>query len=566
MGIKDIIKKLNYILIKEEKVKVSFLFIMMIIGGTLEMAGVSLVLPLVGMITGDNGQGSENISIYALILICVYVVKNLFLMWMYASIFRFVFDGATRLSARLMDTYLKADYTYHLKRNVAEIARVVRDDTGSAYGMLKAFLQMISEILICFVLAIFLLYTDITMSLFLIVLLGGVCGLYLLFSKKVSLKLGKENLESQGQIGRSILQGFGGIKEVKLLGCEDYFLDQMVSARIVKSRCNQKQQLLAQIPRLIVETVCIIGVMCIIIYDIHVGKELNTLIPKLSVFAVAAFRMLPSVGKINTYMNEMLFLKPATDSVYNDLKKLEKIEKTDNGKEDKSTEPLKWENTIEIQDLSFGYNVEESIILEGLGFSIKRGEAVGLIGPSGAGKTTLADLIMGLLTPNKGCILVDGIDIQDDLRGWQRNIGYVPQTIYLSDDTIRKNVAFGIRSEDIDDNKVWEALRRAQLEDFVKKSTHGLDTQVGDRGVRLSGGQRQRIGIARALYHDPNLLVFDEATSALDNETEEAVMQAIESLHGEKTMIIIAHRLSTIKKCDRVYRVENKRIERVEVN
>ena len=548
------------IIISNEKWKIVLLLVLMLIGGILEMLGVSLVLPLIITIMDKGGQDNSTISVMAIALIIIYIAKNIFLVFMYYAIFRFVYNGIARLSERMMNAYLNADYSFHLKKNVADIERAVRYDCESAFFMIKAMLQFVAEGIICLILAVFLFYTDPLMSLYLFLLLGFACGTFLIISKKITKKLGIIDLESRGQMEKWVLQAFGGIKELKLLGREKFFEEKVVSSRNNLSNNSKKQQLLLQLPRLFAETVCICGVMSVIIFEIVADKDLSALIPKLAVFAVAAFRLLPSIGKINSFTTEILFFKPALDEVYKDLVELDKIKVKCNDNENLESNNIIFETKISINNLSFSYEKSAPQILNNVDFSIMKGSAVGLVGPSGAGKTTLADIIMGLLEPCDGKITVDGKNIRDNIRSWQKQIGYVPQNIYLSDDTIRNNVAFGIPEKEIDDDKVWQALRKAQIEEFVKNSKEGLDTCVGDRGVRLSGGQRQRIGIARALYNDPELLVLDEATSALDNETEEAVMQAIESLHGEKTMIIIAHRLSTIEKCDVVYCVDHKKV------
>ncbi|MBP3238329.1 MAG: ABC transporter ATP-binding protein [Lachnospiraceae bacterium] len=557
---KETNRKIRLILTQNEKWKIVVLLFLMLVGGLLEMVGVSLVLPLINMIMDNGIQDNTAISGMAVALIIIYIAKNIFLVLMYYSIFRFVYNGIARLSERMMNAYIRANYSFHLNKNVADIERAVRYDSESAFFMIKAMLQLAAEGIICLILAAFLFYTDLLMSLYLFVLLGVSCGTFLVLSKKTTKRLGKRDLESRGQMEKWILQAFGGIKELKLLGRESYFKEKVTNSRKDLSNNCKKQQLLLQLPRLFAETICIVGVMSIIIFEIIADKDLTVLIPKLAVFSVAAFRLLPSIGKVNTYITDLLFFKPAIDEVYKELIELEKIENNNSVRDSFETKPASFENKISINNLSFSYEKDAPPILNNVDFSIMKGSAVGLVGPSGAGKTTLADIIMGLLEPSDGEITVDGKNIRENIRGWQKQIGYVPQNIYLSDDTIRNNVAFGIPEKEIDDDKVWQALRKAQLEEFVKNSKEGLDTCVGDRGVRLSGGQRQRIGIARALYNDPELLVLDEATSALDNETEEAVMQAIESLHGEKTMIIIAHRLSTIEKCDVVYCVDHKKV------
>ena len=558
---KGLFGKISYILNGGEKGKLVLLFFLMLIGAALEMAGVSLVFPMISMITGEGARDAVKVAELAVLLIIIYIVKNLFLGVMYSAIFRFVYNGATRLSSRMMGAYLSADYSFHLNKNAAAIDAAIRYDSESVYKMMKAMLQLAAEVIICLVLAVWLLFTDVAMSLFLFALVGSVCGIFLVSSKKKTKRLGKEDIRIREQTERQVLQAFGGIKEVKLLGREDYFLENAEKHWRDLAKNNRRQQLLLQLPRLLVETVCIIGVMCIILFELLRGEDITQLIPKFAVFAVAAFRMLPSVGKINALTSEVLFYRAAADAVYEDLQELEALGEEEEPEEE-TEDPLVWEQALTAEKLCFRYSKDGPLVLSDASLEIPCGAAVGLIGPSGAGKTTLADLLMGLLHPESGDIRADGEDIEKKLRAWQRQIGYVPQNIYLSDDTIRANVAFGLKEEEIDEERVWAVLKQAQLEDFVKESPEGLNTQVGDRGVRLSGGQRQRIAIARALYHDPQLLVFDEATSALDNDTEEAVMQAMDALHGSRTMIIIAHRLTTIRGCDIVYRVEDGKVTR----
>ena len=281
-------------------------------------------------------------------------------------------------------------------------------------------------------------------------------------------------------------------------------------------------------------------------------------------FAVAAFRLLPSFNRITNFLSIILFNKPAVDAVYHDLKEIEQIEKGTNYNEKENVKRTQLKKKIEIRNVCFHYPESEQKVLDMVSFEIKKNQSVAFIGPSGAGKTTLADILLGALAPTYGEIKVDGENINENLRSWQKNLGYIPQTIYLMDDTIKNNIAFGIEESEIDQKKLEEAIEKAQLRDFIEALPEGLETEVGERGVKLSGGQRQRIGIARALYNDPDVLVLDEATSALDNDTEKAVMEAIENLSGSKTLIIIAHRLTTIQNCDIVFEVKEGKVKKVD--
>ncbi len=326
------------------------------------------------------------------------------------------------------------------------------------------------------------------------------------------------------------------------------------------AECFRKFQVYSILPRPLMEAVCITGLMLVVVLKIASGVEMSYFVPTLSVFVVAAFRMLLSFSRITSHLSTVVFNKSAVDSVYRDLQEINSLSITKNNNHNKV---LEFEDKIEIEQLSFTYANSSKEVLHAVDFCIKKHQSVGLIGPSGQGKTTLADIILGVLQPSKGRVLLDGADISENMYAWHMKLGYIPQTIFLSDDTIRRNIAYGIQDSEIDDPRVWKAVEEAQLKTFVESLEKGIETEVGERGVRLSGGQRQRIGIARALYNNPDILVLDEATSALDNDTETAVMEAINRLQGNKTLIIIAHRLTTIKSCDAIYEVNDGNVTEV---
>lgn len=579
---KQTIDRIMLILDKKEKNKIVYLVLLMVVGGFLELLGVAGILPLISAITTGQVSDITSIVYLAIALMVIYVIKNLFLIYMYNSIYKFVFDGRSKLSTKLFEVYMREPYAFHLGRNQAIIQRAVRSDVDGFYHLVRSLLQLLSELIICAVLAGLLLCTDFYMALLLMALLTICVGTVVIISKKKVKKLGAEDMEYNGKMNQWIMQGIGGIKEVRLLGTEDYFVDSF-SEYSAKSSTNQrKQQVLVQLPRLLTETVSIGAVLLWIVVAALSKMDLLAAVPTLAVFAVAAFRLLPSVGKINGLLTEYHFYRPRADFIYEDLEGAgyissrvnsvkdyadkndsdnesniikNKIGNKVSNKEDAYAISLK--ESIKLSGVSFSYENTDKKILDDANLTIMRGESVGFVGPSGAGKTTLVDVIMGLLSVQSGSITVDGQDIYDNLSGWYRCLGYVPQSIYLSDDTIRRNIAFGIRDEDIDDEKIARVIVEARLSELVQSLKDGVDTVIGDRGVRLSGGQRQRIGIARALYTSPEVLILDEATSSLDNDTEAAVMEAIEALHGKVTMIVVAHRLTTIENCDRVYKVEN---------
>ena len=420
--------------------------------------------------------------------------------------------------------------------------------------LINSSLQVLAEVAVVICLGIYLIYVSPTISMVIIGLVVICIGLFFWISKKFSKKIGAQNEAYNAQLYQWINQSLGGIKEVKVLNREKFFVDsyKTVYKKLIKGAKNN--EMLAAIPKYILETVCIIGMIIAVIGKLLWGRrDLNAFVVQMSAFAVAAFRLLPSVGKISAYINNIMYSIPSLDLIYKDLKEIENFIPKEN--DISVVEKWNFNNSIELLNVSYAYEGTDKKVLNNISLTIRKGETVALIGSSGAGKTTLADVFLGLLIPQQGSIRVDGKNIYENMNSWHRMLGYIPQTIYLSDDTIRNNVAFGIKEEDIDEQAVVEALKKAQLYDFIQTLEQGLETFVGDRGVRLSGGQRQRIGIARALYCNPEVLVLDEATSALDTETETAVMEAIDSLKGYKTMVIIAHRLTTIQNADKIYEV-----------
>ncbi|WMC91692.1 ABC transporter ATP-binding protein [Kineothrix sp. MB12-C1] len=564
------IKKLGYIFNKQDKIKMVGLLFLVVIGSFLELLGVTIFMPFIEIImdsskineneilkflyTEGNFQAVESfLAFIAAVIIAVYIVKNIFLWVEQDCILKFSYNTQRKLSTKLLTTYLNEPYTFHLRKNVAELQRSTQEDTGLFTQALMHALQLIAELAVCMVLGIYLFVVSQSITMVILVLLVACVAVFTYTTKKFAKTLGKEAQVYKAKLYQWVNQSIGGVKEVKVLNRESFFVDSYQKYYKLYIRGLRINRLLGMTPKYIVEAVCMTGLLCAVIVKLFFGRrDIESFIPQLAVFAVAAFRLLPAVGRINEHVNNILYASPSVDLIYHDLREIENYQEQIGEEENKI---WSFERGIAVKSITYSYPESENPVLNQVSCFIPKGKTVAFIGSSGAGKTTMVDIILGLLPPQFGKIRVDDMNVYKNLSTWHKHLGYIPQAIYLSDDTIRNNVAFGILQEEIDDVAIMEALKKAQLWEFIDNLPEGLDTFVGDRGVRLSGGQRQRIGIARALYHDPEILVLDEATSALDSETETAVMEAIESLQGMKTIIIIAHRLTTIRNADVIYEV-----------
>lgn len=561
--------KLRYIFDRKDKIKILILLIVVVIGSFFELMGVAIFTPFVNVIM-DPGTIQESdflrwfyelggftetkgfLAAIAGAIIFIYIFKNIFIALEGNWIYKFSYGIQKKISVRLLKSYIQEPYTFHLNKNIAVLQRSLQEDTDLFTKGIIHVLELVAEVVVCGVLGIFLFVESKSITVIVLVMLVVCVGIFTSISRKFSKSLGAQCQQYKGKLYQWVNQSLGGIKELKILNREDYFVDsyeKYFGKYIYGLRINR---LIAVLPRYFVEAVCMSSLLLAIIVKMFWGQgDITNYISQLAVFAVAAFRLLPAVGKINEHVADILYAYPSLDLIYHDLKQVAEEP------EAKIKEEMDWkfQKEIQIKNVSYHYPDTEEWVLQNVSFAIPKGKTVAFIGPSGAGKTTMVDIILGLLKPQLGKLYADELNIQKHQYVWQKQIGYIPQVIYLSDDTIRNNIAFGIREDEIDEEAVTAAVKKAQLYEFIESLPEGLDTFVGDRGVRLSGGQRQRIGIARALYHDPEVLVLDEATSALDNETEAAVMEAIDSLQGQKTILIIAHRLTTIRNADIVFEV-----------
>ena len=574
--------KVRAIFDRKQKWQLVGLGIMIFIGGLLETLGVSAMIPVVqALLAPDELMGyidripvvknfCDALSIttvkqvtMALLygMMAIYVIKNLYILLLTYMQNTFITKNRNRMISRVMAEFLNRPYEKYLGADIPTVFRITDSDIPQTFSLILAMLQLASEVVVSCLIFMVLLLNDPRMTLFIIV----VFGLLTLFIVKVFKprlnRIGARNQAIQSRIAKWRIQATYGLKDVKVLNREEFYVRNYYETGKVGAEVARNYAVLNNMPRLLIETVFIVSVLGFLVVYINGGGDITAMVTTISAFAIAAVRVLPSVNRINTYITEIAYTQPSLDFVYDNL---QEGMKTDamlaERKAYSQVEKLKLDHQIELDHISFHYPDSDKNIFEDAHMIVPKGKSVGIIGTSGAGKSTIVDILLGLLHAQTGTITCDGVDIFKNYESWLAQIGYIPQSIYLIDESIRDNIAFGIDADKIDEKRIWEVLEEAQLKEFVEELPEGLDTTIGDRGVRLSGGQRQRIGIARALYNDPEILVFDEATSALDNDTEAAVMEAVNSFHGRKTMIIIAHRLNTIEKCDMIYKVENMKL------
>ena len=625
---KTIISKFLYLFNRREKLQMLAIVLLMLVGALLETFVVGLIYPFISILKRPeiiqehkvlrwiyeamSIRSTKEFLIWSSVgLILVYLFKNSYLLFLTYVQSRFTFNKLIIFSRRLFTCYLHQPYTFHLQRNTAELIYKINT---AVFALFSGFLFYILMFVIEIMTTIFIVCLLILMKPLLSMVTGGILSIitivfYRGIRRKIS-ELGRVRQLHGEQMVQWVSQGLGGIKETKILGREGFFISAYEKNSKGYARSEQFFNIINQLPRLFLETLCVVSMLVIMLLTIAWNGEFQSIIPTMSLFAVAAFRIIPSMNRIFAAATQMRYHSYSLDVVYNDLTLLNKqvplsrqqfsnaVNNEAGAKTRQTTNALKYimadftkycnifytkicawvfticskradnqettcipyskkligfDEAIELRDVYYQYPNTKKPVLNSISLKIPKHNSIGFVGPSGAGKTTIVDVIVGLLIPIQGEVLIDGKSIKDDLPNWQRMIGYIPQNIYLSDDTVRRNIAFGLPDEQIDEEQVWSVLASAHLEKFVNSLPDKLGTFVGERGIRLSGGQRQRIGIARALYHNPEVLVMDEGTASLDNETEWGVMQAVKRLSGNKTVIIIAHRLSTVKNCDRLY-------------
>ena len=575
-----LIKRVIAILTERQRKLLVFMLLMMLVGAGLETAGTSLLIPFITIaMEPDSVFQNEYLKYFydlmhltsvngflvmlSIVLSAVFVLKNIYLYFMYYVQYRFIYNGQFNTSRSLFKDYVRRPYEFYLDASTPVVMRHIMSDVNGSYNLLLTFLQLFTELFIFAALLVLALVYSPAMTLVMCAVLGIILLANKMILGPILRRFGHEVQTNSALTTKWIMQAVNGMKETKVLNKERYFVEQYEKSADKLNTIQKRQNSMQNIPRLMIETVCMCGILLVMAVFLSIGNNLNEMITQLGVLAVVAIKLMPSANKLSTYINNIAYYEPSLTAVEDIIIRSHQKDVDcrqssclGHSHDRQAHSAARFSKEVKLENITYRYPNTEVNILENASVSIPIGKSIGFIGPSGAGKSTTVDILLGLLEPQKGKVTVDGIDIRTNLPGWYARIGYVPQMIFMLDDTIRNNVAYGVDEKDIDEEQVWYALREAQMDEFVRGLPDGLDTSIGERGVRISGGQRQRLGIARALYTEPEIMIFDEATSALDNDTESAIMEAIERLHGKKTLVIIAHRLTTIEKCDAVYRVE----------
>jgi ATP-binding cassette, subfamily B, bacterial PglK len=568
------VKKLLKMFDRSDRVRLMVVLALMFFGAVLEALGIGLVFPFLMVLNSpataiNDGalhqlyqlSGARTVRSFMIMcataLVLFYLIRTLMLALVYHTQHSFIFASQAKLSHRLFTAYMRSPYTFHLNNNSADL---IRNANSSVLWIFSGFMvpaaTAVTEGLVALMVAIMLLFIQPGPTLIALGMLASSCLVFHLTIRRKLGDIGKQKQHEEGRMIKHVHEGLGSLKETKVLGREGFFLCRYHASTHAYAAAMRYVRTIQELPRLILECITTAGLLSVPLVLLAGGQQSQQIMPALGLFAVAVIRLMPSLNRIVSSLTMMRYHAPAVDAVYNDLtalappaRPLQQPRTTDEG----SNHRQPFRHRVDIRGVSYRYPGSTSPALRDVNFTIGHGQAVAIIGPSGAGKTTLLDVLLGLLSPSEGVVTVDGMDIHADIVAWQQRIGYIPQPTYITDDTIRRNIAFGLPDEQIVEEDVWRALAAAQLQAFVQSLPEELETILGENGARLSAGQRQRIGIARALYHNPEVLVLDEATSALDAETERDIIQAVAQLSPQKTVIIVAHRLTTVEHCDLLF-------------
>lgn len=573
---KDVIRKLLYILSDKQKRYAFIVLLMSLMAALLETLGVAVIMPVLDMmldIQGIKGRWymipfvrvlhlDTNLKVIWFVclgVIGIYLIKTVYFVFYSWVSAKYSYMVQRELSVRVLEAYMKQGYLFFVQNNTARLINGISADAASIYGILKTIFTCVMKLLTIVCIGVYIMIQSVQMAIVLM-LLAVLClvAIQLLYRKSMS-RNGIKRRNLMCDMNQVAMEAIQGHKEVLVMNKQEHFVKAYGDVKAKYSRVSVKVDMGTTVPAYLIEMICITGVMAAVAVQMGNTSNANELITQLSAIAAGAFRILPALGAITSGINTITMSTSQLGACYETIQQVKKLEEQEYQRREEKNKysDVTFQREIELQNVSFKYPEVETKVLENVNLTIRKGESIAFIGPSGAGKTTVSDIILALLKPTEGRILMDGIDVEDLGGQWNRIIGYVPQATFIIDDTIRHNIAFGEDKHDIDDEQIWQSLKIAQLDDFVENLPKGLDTMVGERGVRFSGGQRQRLAIARALYRNPDILVLDEATAALDNDTETEVMKAIEALQGYKTLIIVAHRLTTVKNCDIIYEIKN---------
>lgn len=569
----ETLKKINFLITKRQRKGLVILTLLLFIGMVLEVLGLGILIPALSILlepelvektpilsvlrSNLSEISDQSFLIFFLILIVfVYLIKTLFLVFLTYKQNRFLYNITAYLSHNLFKNYMTQQYSFHLKNNISELNKNLQLEISYFNNYILNLITIFIEA--GFILAVLstLIYIEPFGALSIGFFYGFLSIIFLRLTKKKLKEWGGLRVELDKSISKIIIESLGGIKDILILGKGTFYSDQFSSKTYLQSRVSSNQGTVSTIPRFYLELISIVGLVSFIILMVFKGEDSTKLVTVLGVFVAATFRMIPSLNRILAAVQLLKFYQPSINIIYNENKKY-------NNSKSQNRSKYKFKSKIKFEQVDFGFNNHKNILSK-VDLEINIGDTIGIIGESGSGKSTLIDLLIGLHNPTSGNIIIDDDYNLHSTQSWRNNLGYVSQSIFLLDESIKNNIAFGVEQNNINKSRINELIKKVQLEDFINTLSDGIETKVGERGVQLSGGQRQRIGLARSLYHDPDVLVLDEATSALDSKTEESVMNSINKLVGEKTIIIIAHRLSTLENCDKIFEVKNKQLYLIE--
>jgi ABC-type bacteriocin/lantibiotic exporter with double-glycine peptidase domain len=565
------LKEILYLL-DDDKQKLPWIFLLFLFSSLLDVIGIGLIAPYITLLFNSEAALNANLQevlnylnfplehdkliiVLSWVLFFVFLLKGGVLIFVNSRIIVFSNQQQVKLRSYLMRAYQHQPYTTFLNRNSSEYIYAIQTLTGIFSGVLQMFLKLASEGLLALMILVLLIFSNPMILIFLLAILVIVLFSFDLFFRRDLLSYGTKSNDAVVNMVAGVHEGVDGLKEIRILGKEDYFHRKVKVNAEKNSIYNIKSQVIATIPRVLLEIIMIGFLTVTVSYTVFTGGDLNLLAPALALFGVAALRLLPFASLLSNNLVRLRYNRNAITRLYDDVFSLKSVGIVNAEKENKEL-PVDTFKQLSLRNISYNYSEGNQPALNSISLCINTGDSIGLIGKSGSGKTTLIDVLLGILQPQSGEIKYNGQTLNEKLNDWRLGIAYLPQQVFLIDNTLRRNIALGIDDDAIDDVRINEALKQASLIDFIEQLPDGLDTEIGERGIRISGGQRQRIAIARAFYHQRSILIMDEATSALDNETESIIVEEIKKLKGKVTLIVVAHRLSTVKNCDRIYRLD----------